>query len=191
MPSEREPILSLASRARVIGGDVDVMHARPSRVRMSTASSQLPATASRMSAAERLLSSLKNVRRFKESWRADCPLGHSSRGSLSVSEGDDGRVLLHCFAGCGAAEIVVAVGLSLADLYPEKPRDLSPMGRTAARAAMRESGWRAALGVLVRESLIVLLAARETQRNPLTAEEVGRLALAVERIQSAREVLTA
>jgi len=139
---------------------------------------------------ERLLAQLDNVRRSGNGWRADCPIGHSSRGALSVSDGDDGRVLLHCFAGCGAAEVVAALGLTLADLYPQ-PHCLPPMLRATARAAIRDSGWRAALGVLGRESLIVLIAACEMQGGlPPTAEDIRRLVLAVERIQSVREVLT-
>jgi hypothetical protein len=54
-----------------------------------------------------------------------CPVPGHGRGrgdrnpSLSVREGIDGRVLVYCFAGCSAEEIVRAIGLTMADLFPE------------------------------------------------------------------------
>ena len=70
--------------------------------------------------AEILLSKLDKVKRTGAGrWLACCP-AHADKGpSLSVRETDDGRVLVHCFAGCSAVEILAAVGLELRDLYPE------------------------------------------------------------------------
>jgi hypothetical protein len=52
-------------------------------------------------------------------WRARCPAhdGHNA-DALAISAGDDGRVLLHCFAGCDVAAIVDALHLELHDLFP-------------------------------------------------------------------------
>ena len=47
-----------------------------------------------------------------------CPAHDDSNPSLSVSEGDDGRVLLKCFTGCSAESICNAVGLEIRDLMP-------------------------------------------------------------------------
>ena len=140
--------------------------------------------------ADVLLSRLDNARRHGNGWRADCPVGHSSRGSLSIGERDDGAVMLHCFAGCSAADVVAAAGLTLADLFPERPRDDSPEGRRAARAAFREAGWHAALGVLAMEATVVEVAAEATLRGePMTPDDVDRVHLAANRIHDAREVL--
>ena len=46
--------------------------------------------------------------------------------SLSVAEGEGGRVLLHCFAGCEAADICAALGLSVGDLFPPKEDEAGP-----------------------------------------------------------------
>jgi hypothetical protein len=110
-------------------------------------------------AADRLLDRLHGVRRTGRGWIARCPAHADRSASLSVCEGDDGRVLAHCFAGCDVTDVLAAVELTLADLFSEGMRDDSPEGRRAARAAFRESGWRAALGVLACESAIVLAAA--------------------------------
>lgn len=66
-----------------------------------------------------LLSRLQQVRpRGQHNWTACCPAHGDLSPSLSVSIGDKGQVLLHCHAGCGAAEVVGALGLDFADLYP-------------------------------------------------------------------------
>lgn len=140
-----------------------------------------------------LLSRLRGVRATgPSSWRADCPNGHQhARGSLAVSVADDGRVLLTCFACHDTPAILAALGLELADLYPERIRDPSPEARQRAREAFKRDGWRAALGVLGRESTCVLVAAGMLAHDePLSADDHERLALAVERIGDAREVLT-
>jgi len=52
-------------------------------------------------------------------WRSVCPsCGGTSKTKLSIGETDDGVALVTCFAGCTAAEVVQAVGLELADLFP-------------------------------------------------------------------------
>jgi len=54
-------------------------------------------------------------------WKARCP-GHDDRNpSLSVALTADGRLLLHCFAGCDADHILASVGLSWRDLAPDAP----------------------------------------------------------------------
>lgn len=49
-----------------------------------------------------------------------CPSHDDRHNSLSVSRGDDGRILLHCHAGCSYNQIIAALGLSRADLTPRK-----------------------------------------------------------------------
>jgi hypothetical protein len=143
--------------------------------------------------AEPLLSRLQHVRASgPSSWRADCPNGHShARGSLAITQADDGRVLVHCFACSDVRGILAAVGLELADLFPERIRDPSPEGRRASREAFRRSAWKAALGVLGREACVVNAAAGWLrQRKPLDDADYERLLLACSRIDQAKVVLT-
>jgi hypothetical protein len=66
-----------------------------------------------------LLSRLQNVRAERDGqWSARCPVHEDRRNSLSVGIASDGTVLLKCHAGCSAADVVAAVGLTLADLFP-------------------------------------------------------------------------
>ena len=53
-------------------------------------------------------------------WMACCPAHDDKSPSLSIRELDDGRILIHCFAGCSTEGILSSVGLSLDDLYPPK-----------------------------------------------------------------------
>ena len=75
-----------------------------------------------MSGADALLSKLARVRKTGAGrWVACCPShGSGTNTALSVSELPDGRVLLHDFGGCEVEAVLAAVGLTLADLFPEK-----------------------------------------------------------------------
>jgi hypothetical protein len=61
-------------------------------------------------------------------WKARCPSHKGKSSNLSVTEGEDGRVLVHCYhqaengvETCPAEAIVQALGLEMRDLYPPKP----------------------------------------------------------------------
>ncbi len=51
---------------------------------------------------------------------AHCPAHDDKSPSLAIRECDDGRVLLHCFAGCEPEDVLAAVGLTFADVMPER-----------------------------------------------------------------------
>ncbi len=67
-----------------------------------------------------VLGQLENVRAMVGGEHsARCPAHADRKNSLSVGTGDDGRVLLKCFVGCDTVQIVGAIGLTLADLFPK------------------------------------------------------------------------
>ena len=138
---------------------------------------------------EILLSRLERVRQCGKGWSARCPAHQDRQASLSVTIGNDGRILAHCFAGCAIGDVLGAVGLALADLFPVRIRDDSPDGRRELREAARQAQWQAALGVLAREAAVVSIAAYSVLRGNLTDEDAVRVAVAIERIDTAREVL--
>jgi hypothetical protein len=65
----------------------------------------------------RVLSLLEDVRKSQRGWTALCPAHGDRRSSLSIAEGNNGTVLLKCFAGCDTEEIVAALGLKTSDLF--------------------------------------------------------------------------
>ncbi len=138
-----------------------------------------------------LLPRLERVRQYGRGWRADCPLGHSSRGTLSVAVSDAGHVLMTCFAGCNLAEITGALGIVVADLFPQRKQfDLSRANRVQRRELVGMSHWRAALGVLATESTVIEVAASMMERgDELGVADIERVRLAAHRIHAAREVL--
>jgi len=52
----------------------------------------------------------------KDSYKALCPAHKDTEPSLSISQ-VDGKVLLHCFAGCDIERIVSAIGITSSDLF--------------------------------------------------------------------------
>jgi hypothetical protein len=89
---------------------------------------------------------LRCVRRRPDDAMVQCPAHDDGRPSLHVSHeatgmgaAGGGGVKLKCFAGCDAADIVAALGLTLADLFdeplPDKP---SSAPRSAGRQPARK-----------------------------------------------------
>lgn len=136
-----------------------------------------------MTTAERLLDRLTHVRQTAPNrWISRCP-GHEDKGpSLSIRELEDGRVLVHDFAGCGASDVLAAVGLELKDLYPNDP--LYHRGRpTRSSIPPRD-----VLAVIGREVAIVYLTASDlVEGRTISEEQWSRLQTAVGRISWALE----
>ena len=72
----------------------------------------------------RVLSLVPDAKPHGHGWRARCPAhnGESST-SLSITQGDDGRVLLKCFGGCVLPTIVAALGIKESDLFEPTERE--------------------------------------------------------------------
>jgi hypothetical protein len=51
-------------------------------------------------------------------WVARCPAHDDRTPSLSIAIENDGKVLLHCHAGCTVNAVLRAIGLSFGDLFP-------------------------------------------------------------------------
>lgn len=134
--------------------------------------------------ADTLLSKLDKVKRTRPgNWLACCP-AHDDRGpSLSIRELDDGATLIHCFAGCAPHEILNAVGLEMADLFP--PRE---PGKHFSKGDRRPFPAADILRAVAFEALVVAVAGSSLLAGePLDAVDRDRLFLAVGRIQAALE----
>lgn len=130
--------------------------------------------------ADTLLENLEKAKQTKPScYMAKCP-GHEDRtASLSIRKLDDGRVLVHCFAGCSVEEVPSAAGLTFDALYPEKP--IKP-GKPERRPFPATDILRA----IAFESSPVLIAAADLMAGQsFTEADRTRLALARSRIQAA------
>jgi predicted protein tyrosine phosphatase len=128
---------------------------------------------------EALLSRLSGLRKAgADKWQAKCPAHDDRSPSLAIRQLDDGRILIHCFAGCGASDVVAAVGLEVSDLFPERLGEFKRVRHPFSAAD--------ALRALRRESGIVAMAAADVaEGKPIDDQE--RIALAAERIADALE----
>jgi hypothetical protein len=70
--------------------------------------------------AVQVLDRLTQVKAEGTGWRARCPAHDDHVSSLSVGEGRDGCVLIHCHAGCALESILDRLDLTPADLFSRK-----------------------------------------------------------------------
>lgn len=133
---------------------------------------------------EILLDRLEAVRdNGRGRWMARCPAHDDRSPSLSIRETDD-RILVHCHAGCGAADVVAAVGLELRDLFTQ-PLDHHIGGEKRERPRV---DWRAAVFAIRHDLIVLTLAASKLRRHdPLTNDEDAALERALESVERAVE----
>jgi hypothetical protein len=68
-----------------------------------------------------ILSKLKKVKYIgSDRYMAECPSHQDKEPSLSITTGNDGRILLKCHAGCTTEDVVKELGLLMKDLFPPK-----------------------------------------------------------------------
>ena len=140
---------------------------------------------------DQFLGRLERVKASGRGYIARCPAHEDKTASLSITAGDDGRVLMHCFAGCRAADVVAAAGLEIGDLFVKRPTaDMSFTERAALKEYARQAQWKAALNCLALEATIISIAAQEMrQGKKLDADDCARVAQAERVINDAKGVL--
>lgn len=123
----------------------------------------------------------KAKRTSRDSWIACCPAHKDRTPSLTVRGMDDGRILIHCFSGCGAADVMAAIGLETADLFPESLGNLAqvrqPFSATDAMRALRHEA-----------AVVAISSADLAEGKPVDHQRVW---LASERIADACEYIRA
>ena len=68
---------------------------------------------------EEILTRLEGVTKTGDGWMARCPSHEDRKASLSVKACADGKTLLYCHGPCETADVVAAMGVSMADLKGE------------------------------------------------------------------------
>lgn len=92
-----------------------------------------------MTPTEQVLHSLRdlglNPKKTRDGWQCRCPAHDDRTPSLSIKDGDEGCVLLHCHAGCSIDSICAALKLTSGELFHHS--DTKPAhrnGKDRARA---------------------------------------------------------
>jgi len=93
--------------------------ANSARASLNNSSSRVGRNPAGVKAAD-ILAKLSAVKKSGNGWQALCPAHNDRRASLSVADGEKG-VVLHCHAGCLPEAICAKLGLTLADLFTDKP----------------------------------------------------------------------
>ncbi len=134
-------------------------------------------------AIETLISRLDGVKETGAGrYLSRCPAHDDRSPSLAIKDGDDGRVLIHCFAGCETADVLSAIGMTFSDIMPER------IGSDHSYKPIRNRvNARGALEALDHEALVVSVIASDIQeRRNIDEPTWARLSLAVQRINDAR-----
>ncbi len=135
-----------------------------------------------MSAATKVLDRLEGVRCSGEGrWMAKCPAHEDGRSSLSIREMSDGRLLLHCFAGCATQLVLQAIGLDFGDLFDKPLAHHLPPIRSGFSA-------RELLELNAHEALVAAMLATKAGDEGLTDKEARRLRRAAARLSKATHV---
>ena len=142
-----------------------------------------------------LINRLEGVRQTGHGrWVAKCPCHEDRRPSLAITEKSDGAVLINDFGGCGAAEVLAAVGLDFSVLFPPRADwECSGKAPRRERATLAPAD---ALALVAEEALFAALIASDIARGADLTEEIrarlwsaaGRISAAIEATKSSREV---
>jgi len=89
---------------------------------------------------QNILTHLDGVKRTADDqWQARCPAHDDQHASLCVGRGADGRVLIHCQAGCSTFEIRRVLNLPWSAFFPPDGSEMAGRKSTSAGAASRGS----------------------------------------------------
>ena len=128
---------------------------------------------------DNILQRLDKVKKAGNGYQARCPAHDDSGPSLSLLEGDDGRVLLHCFAGCSTAAVVADIGLTMVDLFPptgtpRRPPPLPGLSRRELQTAADHE-----------RAILFILKCDAKRGRPITQNDMRRGQVARQRIKLA------
>ena len=138
-----------------------------------------------MTPVERMLGMLTKVKGRNGSWTACCPAHNDKGPSLAIRENEDGRILLHCFAGCETLSVVQALGMDMTDLFPpdSKRRDYPVEGKPSMKPAFFASDL---MRIIHFEALVVQIVAFDIANSkPINEETRERMLTAYQRIDEA------
>lgn len=123
---------------------------------------------------ERLLSSLDKVEKLPQGnhqarYRACCPAHGDKNPSLSITLSNSDTILLKCWAGCSANDVVNAVGMEMTDLFPDTQKHhVAPVKRPF-------SADQAAKTIASDAMTIATAAAKLRKSEPLSQDDIDEV----------------
>jgi hypothetical protein len=136
-----------------------------------------------MTPVENLISRLQVVKGRNGAWTARCPAHEDKSPSLAVREGEDGRVLLHCFGGCSTSDVLASIGMDMSDLFPAGDKRREVVSKPSMKPAFFASDL---MRIIHFEALVVQIVAYDIAHGKLPTEETReRMLTAYQRIDEA------
>ena len=132
---------------------------------------------------EHMLKRLEKVSKSGKGYIARCPAHDDKTPSLALQECSDGRILLKCFAGCSALEVVGSIGMSMSDLFPD-----GGLGEYRSFQKIEQkvkSNSRQKNGIHVEESILNMADSDRASGKRLSQQDLAREKLAFERVRRA------
>lgn len=129
-----------------------------------------------------LLSRLHKVRKNGKDYVACCSAHEDKSPSLTITEKEDGRILIHCFAGCSPNDVLAAVGLEFKDIMPEN------VGFHRRKKSSRPFNALDVLYAVRSDFTLGLIACKDIQAGKVLTEDeslnfarlIGRVTMAIE-----------
>lgn len=132
-----------------------------------------------------VLEHLEKVRKTgNANWIACCPAHEDRSPSLTIHDAGDGRVLVHCHAGCRFDEIVSSSGAGYDAFFPPNVNIMQMPKRAFPAADVLEA-------VQFETTLVAVAACNLANGVVLTVEDKERLMTAYHRISEARRLALA
>jgi hypothetical protein len=122
------------------------------------------------------IASRLHARPSRAGFVARCPAHEDRSPSLSIRDGQDGRTLIHCFAGCSVESVCDALKIKVSDLF-SGPGSMQPKPRAVREAEKAIAAFRSSL--TSRERVLPITVVYCDPEN-LDAGMARALALAVE-----------
>jgi len=124
-----------------------------------------------LSRVDLLLNRLDKVQKTSKGWKACCPAHDDRSPSLSIGEGSEGQVLLKCWAGCSALDIVQSLGITMADLF-EQDQNYRP----SARKKLIRPNWHKIIRLVFHDCTVIAICADKViTTGSLTQDDVDCL----------------
>lgn len=117
---------------------------------------------------------------------AKCPAHDDRSPSLSIRVLDDGRTLVHCFASCDVTVVLAAVGLTMSDLFPDRPLTKTALSSKKLTLTPAEAllllGHEITAAVMLTDSLAAMMSEGEAP-NKLALDRLTTAAFRIQRVR--------
>jgi|SRR5699024_9637163 len=139
-----------------------------------------------MTPIDKLLPLLPNVIARGDEWLSECPSCDKKRRTLVISEDANKTILLHCYRGCRAIDVVQAVGLKLSDLFEQKDeRRMSARELAVHRRRTKLTRVEACLNTIGYEADVIDFAIKDIESGAPRDAMLARMRIAKSRIHEA------